>query len=319
MSAVSGRCCAEVRDGCCAPHAQPARFLDHPFAAAQALPKQPLTTALTPPIVRRPLIAAGVAASSTDHPLQSISNTLETERRGRAAGEVEVGLSSPGPLCLMHTRHLALHPLLHGLFSSSPHHALSAPGSHLNTDAEFWSSSGSSHPEVDESLLYRLHSPACRYVLLLYCAAGALSSPAAMAALDPVGLGLSLGWPGELYVLCCAEWPCGDQSQMPCLQFIAHALHTTCQCRVRFVKLAVYRAQYQHGDPLYPPRAISLWVGPSPTQLYRASPRYACKLTHDMQVGAAVGLVVVAAGLGACGRELCLQPHPHTFAVARDT
>lgn len=52
----------------------------------------------------------------------------------------------------------------------------------------------------------------------------------------------------------------------------------------QYVRLAVYRAQYQHGDPLYPPRAVSFLVGPSPTQLYPASPVYPCRLTDAAQV-----------------------------------
>eukprot|EP00798_Chlamydomonas_sp_ICE-L_P013712 gene13712-19607_t len=47
-------------------------------------------------------------------------------------------------------------------------------------------------------------------------------------------------------------------------------------CQVTTVRLAL--------DPLYPPRSISFWVGPSPSQLYPASPMYPVKLTDAVQV-----------------------------------
>lgn len=37
-------------------------------------------------------------------------------------------------------------------------------------------------------------------------------------------------------------------------------------------------------DPLYPPRTVSFLVGPSPSQLYPASPTYTCRLTDGVQV-----------------------------------
>ncbi|KAG2498626.1 hypothetical protein HYH03_003373 [Edaphochlamys debaryana] len=51
-----------------------------------------------------------------------------------------------------------------------------------------------------------------------------------------------------------------------------------------FVSMAVYRANYQHGDPMYPPTKVSFLTGPTPTQLYPASPLYPCRLTDAQQV-----------------------------------
>ncbi|GLI70427.1 hypothetical protein VaNZ11_015334 [Volvox africanus] len=53
---------------------------------------------------------------------------------------------------------------------------------------------------------------------------------------------------------------------------------------IAYVSVAVYRAFYQHGDPLYPPRKVSFLTGPSPNQLYPASPIYPVRLTDDAQV-----------------------------------
>lgn len=55
-------------------------------------------------------------------------------------------------------------------------------------------------------------------------------------------------------------------------------------CRLRFVKLGVYRALYQHGAPLYPPAAVSFEVGPSPHALRPAGPKYAVAPTDRDQV-----------------------------------
>ncbi|GFR45135.1 hypothetical protein Agub_g6515 [Astrephomene gubernaculifera] len=53
---------------------------------------------------------------------------------------------------------------------------------------------------------------------------------------------------------------------------------------VSYVSLAVYRALYQFGDPLYPPRKVSFLTGPTPNQLYPASPVYPVRLTDAHQV-----------------------------------
>ncbi|GLC35136.1 hypothetical protein PLESTB_000558100 [Pleodorina starrii] len=54
--------------------------------------------------------------------------------------------------------------------------------------------------------------------------------------------------------------------------------------RVAYASIAVYRAFYQHGDPLYPPRKVSFLTGPTPNQLYPASPIYPVRLTDEQQV-----------------------------------
>ena len=36
-------------------------------------------------------------------------------------------------------------------------------------------------------------------------------------------------------------------------------------------------------EPIYPPQHLSVWVGPSPTQMYRASPKYPVKNTSKAQ------------------------------------
>ncbi len=38
-------------------------------------------------------------------------------------------------------------------------------------------------------------------------------------------------------------------------------------------------------EPLYPPAALTVWVGPSPEQLYQASPTYSVSVTDETQVG----------------------------------
>ncbi|KXZ42937.1 hypothetical protein GPECTOR_110g229 [Gonium pectorale] len=54
--------------------------------------------------------------------------------------------------------------------------------------------------------------------------------------------------------------------------------------RVSYVSLAVYRAHYQHGDPLYPPKKVSFLTGPTPNQLYPASPVYPVRLSEGQQL-----------------------------------
>eukprot|EP00887_Chlorella_sp_A99_P007163 scaffold2.g7163.t1 len=108
----------------------------------------------------RPLLASGLAASSTDHDSQSIGCTLDA------------------------------------------------------SDQTFWSSTGSRGPEVDEWLLYRLAGPLCA---------------------------------------------------------------------VRFLRLTVFRASFQFGEPVYPPAFISVQVGPSPRSLLPPTVKYAVRPTHETQ------------------------------------
>jgi hypothetical protein len=44
------------------------------------------------------------------------------------------------------------------------------------------------------------------------------------------------------------------------------------RCYVRYVAIAVYRALFQAGHPLYPPLRLRVEVGPSPSTLQPASP-----------------------------------------------
>jgi hypothetical protein len=48
--------------------------------------------------------------------------------------------------------------------------------------------------------------------------------------------------------------------------------------------IAIYRANYQHGDPIYPPLKVSFLLGPGPTQLFPASPVFPTCLTDRSQV-----------------------------------
>ncbi|PNH09784.1 F-box protein [Tetrabaena socialis] len=79
-----------------------------------------------------------------------------------------------------------------------------------------------------------------------------------------------------------------------------------------YVTLTVYRAQYQHGDPLYPPHTVSFLTGPTPNQLYPASPLYPVRLTDAPQVEwdhvNAYGFGGAAVGAGAPRRVFALSP-----------
>ena len=54
--------------------------------------------------------------------------------------------------------------------------------------------------------------------------------------------------------------------------------------RVRAVAVAPFRARFQFGEPVYPPRAISISIGASPNRLVPASPRYRVKKSDFSQL-----------------------------------
>ena len=39
-----------------------------------------------------------------------------------------------------------------------------------------------------------------------------------------------------------------------------------------------------HRSPIYPPCHVTIWTGPSPTQMWQASPKYSVRCTSDVQV-----------------------------------
>ena len=53
--------------------------------------------------------------------------------------------------------------------------------------------------------------------------------------------------------------------------------------RVTAVRVAVYRALYQAGHPVYPPQAVQVWLGGSPARMARASPWMAVLPTDAAQ------------------------------------
>ena len=52
---------------------------------------------------------------------------------------------------------------------------------------------------------------------------------------------------------------------------------------VSYVSMSIYRACYQHGEPLYPPEKLSIWLGSSPGSLTQVSPIYSVDKTDRSQ------------------------------------
>ncbi|GAX84252.1 hypothetical protein CEUSTIGMA_g11675.t1 [Chlamydomonas eustigma] len=75
----------------------------------------------------------------------------------------------------------------------------------------------------------------------------------------------------------------GSDSAVDVVDSLTYQLMAPC-CSPRFLMLSVYRAVYQHGAPLYPPRRLSIWAGPTVSQMYCISPQYMVRVTDEPQV-----------------------------------
>ncbi|KAK9829402.1 hypothetical protein WJX72_005644 [[Myrmecia] bisecta] len=69
-------------------------------------------------------------------------------------------------------------------------------------------------------------------------------------------------------------------------------------CRVSCVRIAVYRARYQFGEPVYPPRALSFEIGEHPAAMQPVPGRFPVCFTDEVQTF----VLPACAPLGCCVR-----------------
>ncbi|KAL4422325.1 hypothetical protein ABPG75_008522 [Micractinium tetrahymenae] len=77
-------------------------------------------------------------------------------------------------------------------------------------------------------------------------------------------------------------WSSTGSQDPDCAEFLLYKLSSPL-CLLRYVQLAVFRAQYQWGAPVYPPSFVSFQVGPSPWSLAPPAVKYPVAATDAVQ------------------------------------